>query len=157
MAQLTPVTNADANAYFATTPRDAEWIATTSQDIWLTEAWRMLSTLCFDDTAACCGPSFADAWVSSNSELALALSKSPNAILGGGAASGGTMGAIKEQKLGGLSQSFYDVKDGTVSTSRFGPNDPLVLVKFPWLYELLKCYLVGITSGSSGLILRVRS
>ena len=147
---------ADADAYFATTPRDAEWTAVTDKQIWLNESYRWLAQLCMDDTRQCCGMSFADAWTVANSELALALSKSPGAIIGGPSA-GGTTGAIKEQKLGDLMQSFYDVKDGSVSASRFGPNDPLVLQRFPWIYDIIGCYLNVTKSSGTRVIARVRS
>jgi len=154
---LPPVVSiADADAYFATTPRDAEWTAVTDKQIWLNEAYRWLAQLCMDDTKQCCGMSFADAWTAANSELALALSKSPSAIIGGPSA-GGTTGAIKRNKLGDLEQEFFDVKDGSVSASRFGPNDPLVLQRFPWIYDIIGCFLNVTKSSGTRVIARVRS
>jgi|TARA_R100000084_G_C4616306_1_gene130716 hypothetical protein len=154
---LAAVTDADATAYFATTSRNAEWVALTSHDIWLNEAFNALNNLTFDTTATCSGgPSFDDAWKITNSELALALSKDPTALIGG-VSTAQTQGALKRNKLDTLEQEFYDVQSGSASAARFGPSDPLVFQKFPWLYDYLKCYVVGVCPGSSGLILRVRS
>ena len=52
---LPVVTVPDATAYFATTPRNAEWVALTDQQIWLNESQRYLGQLCFDQDADCCG------------------------------------------------------------------------------------------------------
>ena len=148
---------ADADAYFATTPRDAEWTAIADKQIWLNEAYRWLAQLCFDTTkGTCCGMTFDQAWIAANSELALALSKSPSAIIGA-PSTGGATGAIKEQKLGDLMQSFYDVRDGSVSASRFGPNDPIVLQRFDWIADLLGCFMNLQKTSGTRVIARVRS
>ena len=76
---LPVVTVPDATAYFATTPRSAEWAAVITQQIWLNEANRWLGALCFDQAKDCCGRSFDAAYTEAVSELALALSKSPTA------------------------------------------------------------------------------
>ena len=157
MALPPGVSIADADAYFATTPRDAEWTAVADKQIWLNEAYRWLGQLCFDTTkGTCCGMTFDQAWVAANSELALALSKSPNAIIGG-PSTGGVTGAIKRNKLGDLEQEFFDVKDGSVSASRFGPNDPIVLQRFPWIADLLGCFMNLQKSSGTRVIARVRS
>ena len=157
MALPNHVSIADADVYFATTPRDAEWIAIADKQVWLNEAYRWLGQLCMDPAKPdCCGMSFDDAWIAANSELALALSKSPNAIIGG-VTTTGAQGAIKEQKLGDLAQSFYDTKDGQLTSSRFGPNDPKVLQAFPWIADLLDCYLTLSKSSGTRVIARVRS
>ena len=147
------ITNADA--YFATTPRDAEWTAITDKQIWLNEAYRWLGQLCMDQTKQCCGLSFVDAWTAANSELALALSKSPTSIIGGGpsAPTGGT----KRQKLGDLEVEFFQASNSSPDTIRYGVNDPLVLQKYPWIGELLSCYLTGTRTSGSRVIARVRS
>lgn len=150
------VTVPDATAYFATTPRNTEWVAVTDQQIWLNESQRYLKQVCVDEDADCCGMTFAAAWVATVSEVALALSKDPTAVLGGGAAATGTQGAIKSQKLGDLQQDFYDIKDGQRTTSKYGPNAPIILQKFPWIGDLFGCYMTG-SYGSSRIIARVRS
>ena len=144
------------DVYFQTTPRAAEWVAINGQEPWLNEAYKWLAQLCVDQTKQCCGMSFDDAWVAVNGELALALSKNPTAIIGG-VSTTGAQGAIKEQKLGDLSQSFYDTKDGQLTASRFGPSDPKVLQAFPWIADLLDCYLNISKSSGTRVIARVRS
>ena len=150
---LPVVTISNATAYFATTPRSAEWVALTDQQIWLNESQRYLGQLCFNQDADCCGMSFADAWKGAASELALALSKNPAAVIGSGAASTGTTGAIKEQKLGDLMQSYYDVKDQQTSASKVSSSAPLILQAFPWLTDWLGCWLQTPT-GSSRILSR---
>ena len=157
MALPPAVSIADADAYFATTPRDAEWTALADKQIWLNEAYRWLGQLCFDTTkGTCCGMTFDQAWIAANSELALALSKSPSAIIGG-PSTGGVTGAIKRNKLGDLEQEFFDVNDGSVSAPRFGPNDPIVLQRFPWIADLLGCFMNLQKSSGTRVIARVRS
>ena len=156
VAGLPVVSVAGADAYFVTTPREAAWVALTDHQVWLNESLRYLSQLCVDETADCCGMTFAAAWVATVSEVALALSKDPTAVLGGGAASTGTKGAIKSQKLGDLQQDFYDVKDGQATSSKYGPNAPMILQKFPWISDLFGCYMTQ-GYGSSRVIARVRS
>ena len=95
---------------------------------------------------------FAEAWTATVSEAALALSKAPSAVIGGGAVTS-TTGAIKEQKLGDLMQSYYDVKDGQATSSKYGPNAPMILQKFPWISDLLGCYMTQ-GYGSSRVISR---
>ena len=150
---LPVVTVPDATTYFLTTPRNAEWVALTGQQIWLDESQRYLKQLCVDETADCCGMTFASAWTATVSEVALALSKDPTAVLGGGAASTGTKGSIKSQKLGDLQQDFYDVKDGQATSSKYGPNAPVILQKFPWISDLFGCYMTQ-GYGSSRVISR---
>ena len=153
---LPVVTIPDATAYFATTPRSAGWVALTDQQIWLNESQRYLGQLCFNQGADCCGKSFDDAWKAVISEVALALSKNPAAVVGGGAAGAGTTGAIKSQKLGDLQQDFYDVKLGGSTTSKYGPNAPAILQRFPWISDFVGCWMAH-GYGASRIIARVRS
>ena len=141
-----------ATAHFATTPRNSDWLALTDQQIWLDESQRYLKQLCVDETADCCGMTFAEAWTATISEVALALSKDSTAVIGGGAVTS-TTGAIKEQKLGDLMQSYYDVKDQQASASRYGKNAPMILQKFPWIGDLLGCYMTD-SYGSSRILSR---
>ena len=149
---LPVVTVPDATAYFATTPRSAEWVALTTQQIWLDESQRYLKQLCVDQDADCCGMTFAEAWIATASEAALALSKAPSAVIGGGAVTS-TQGAIKSQKLGDLQQDFYDTKSGQETTAKYGKNAPIILRKFPWIGDLLGCYMTQ-GYGSSRVISR---
>ena len=149
------VTVPDAIAYFATTPRGAGWAAVTTQQIWLDESQRYLKQLCIDQDADCCGMTFAEAWTATLSEVALALSKNLTAVICGGAVTS-TQGAIKSQKLGDLQQDFYDTKSGQETTTKYGKNAPMILQKFPWISDLLGCYMTQ-GYGSSRVIARVRS
>jgi hypothetical protein len=145
---LPVVTLAEADAYFLNTPRNAEWVALTDQQIWLNEAQRLLGALCFDEKADCCGRTFATAWTEAISELALALSKNPTAATGGSSAAG-----IKKAQLGGLSVEYFE---GAAQSTKVGGNAPLVLQAFPWLTDTLGCWLKTAT-GSNRILERVRS
>ena len=147
------VTEAQADAYFATTPRYAEWRAVSSQDTWLMEALRLLNGLCYDQTRDCCGRDFTAEWIRANSELALDLSKHPNAIFGSGAVASGI---VKRNKLGDLEQEFFAPSEGSVH-GKYGPNDPLVLQKFPWLGDVLGCWMTLTKNSGTRVIARVRS
>ena len=144
------------DVYFLTTPRAADWVAVPDQTPWLNEAYKWLAQLCVDQTKDCCGLSFDDAWIAANGELALALSQNPNAIIGG-VSTTGAQGSLKRNQLGDLVQEFYDTKDGQLTAARFGPNDPRVLQAFPWIADLLDCYLTLSKSSGTRVIARVRS
>ena len=144
------------DVYFLTTPRAADWVAVPDQTPWLNEAYKWLAQLCVDQTKDCCGLSFDDAWIAANGELALALSQNPNAIIGG-VSTTGAQGSLKRNQLGDLVQEFYDTKDGQLNSARFGPNDPRVLQAFPWIADLLDCYLTLSKSSGTRVIARVRS
>ena len=147
---LPVVTVAEATTYFATTPRSAEWVALTDQQVWLNEAQKYLGQLCYDEDADCCDRVFSDEWKAAVSELALALSKNPNAIFGGGGST--SAGAVKKQQLGDLSIEFFE--GGAVAgNSKYGPNSPKVLQAFPWLGDFLGCWLLTST-GSARVISR---
>lgn len=150
---LLEITIPDADGYFATTPRNTEWVALApNQQVWLNESHRYLEQLCFNQAADCCGKSFEDAWEAVVSEVALALSKNPNAVIGGGAVTS-TQGAIKSQKLGDLQQDFYDVKSGSSTTSKYGSNAPAILQRFPWISDFVGCWMAH-GYGSSRVISR---
>ena len=147
---LPVVTVAEATTYFATTPRSAEWVALTDQQIWLNEAQKYLGQLCYDEDADCCDRVFADEWKAAVSELALALSKNPNAIIGGGAST--STGAVKRNKLGDLEQEFFSPGESTEG-SKYGPNAPKVLQQFEFIGDFLGCWLLTST-GSARVISR---
>jgi hypothetical protein len=134
-----------ADAYMATTIRDAAWLAIPAleRDVLLQEAQRWLKGLCPDPAAeGCCGD-FATQWTEAVSELALALKLSPAAIITGGASAGGATGEIKRQKLDVLEIEFFQARAGgaTTQTSRYGPKAPAVLRAFPFLGDILGCWL----------------
>ncbi len=144
------------DVYFLTTPRDPAWIAVPDQQLWLNEAYKWLAQLCLNPAKPdCCGMSFDEAWVAANGELALALSQNPNAIIGGGVQQ--NTGGTKRQKLGDLEIEFFQASNSSPDTIKYGVNDPLVLQRFPWLGELLSCYLVNTKTSGTRVIARVRS
>ena len=87
------------------------------------------------------------------SQLALELHKDSTALLGGGA-NNDTKGSLKTQQLGELRQEFYDGKEG--ASIKVDASAPIVLQKFPWLVDVLNCWLIG-SFGASKVLLRVRS
>jgi hypothetical protein len=151
---LPTVDIAAADAYFATTSRDALWQAITDKDIWLNEAKGWLGQLCYDTTKDCCGNDFNAAYTRAVSELALALQQSPAAIVSAAGSSPSQL--VRRQKLGDLEVEYQAPTAGTAVGNRYGPNAPLVLQRFPWLGDVLSCWLKTPT-GSARIIARVRS
>jgi len=152
---LPVIDSTDATAYFAGTVREAAWTAVVDPDAQLNESQRWLGSLCWDETKDCCGRDFEQAYLSAVCELALALSANPTAIIGGASSAGATQ-LVKRQKLGDLEVEYQAPTAGTVTTGRYGPNAPLVLQRFPWLGDVLGCWL-NVPTGSSRIIARVRS
>ena len=152
---LPAIDNTDATAYFAGTVREAAWVAVTDPDAQLIEAQRWLGALCWDETKDCCGRDFVEAYTSAVCELALALSANATAIIGGAASSGGAQ-LVKRQKLGDLEVEYQAPSAGTVVAGRYGPDAPFVLQRFPWIGDILGCWL-KVSTGGSRIIARVRS
>ena len=152
------ITPAMANTYFATTPRNAQWSAISSAEhaISLTEAQTWLGQLCWNTTADCCGNTFDASYTRAVSELALALHGNPTALIGGAAATA-ALGPVKRQKLDALEVEYFDPRGSGSTATATAPTakGPLVLQKFPWLREIIGCFLTH--TGSSNLIRRVRS
>jgi hypothetical protein len=154
---LPVITTVEADAYFATTPRAAAWAAVAGDpDILLTEAQTWLAALCWDETTDCCGNDFTAAYTRAVSELALALSTNPTALIGTSAASGGSTGPVKRQKLGDLEVEYFQAGSGSSSSAAPGTTKgPLVLRTFPWLRDIIGCWVKN--AGSNQLVYRVRS
>jgi acyl-homoserine lactone acylase PvdQ len=152
------ITTAMANTYFATTPRDAQWAAITGaeQAISLTEAQTWLGQLCWNTTADCCGNTFDASYTRAVSELALALHSNPTALIGGAAATA-ALGPVKRQKLDALEVEYFDPRGSGSTATATAPTakGPLVLQRFPWLKDIIGCFLTN--TGNSNLIRRVRS
>lgn len=87
--------------------------------------------------------------------LAVTYTTNPTHFPGGsqGGAAQGTY--VKRQKLGSL-EVEYDQYDGSSNTSCNNCNDPAIITAFPYLKDLLGCWVGGL-SGGVGLMLRVRS
>ncbi len=171
------ISTSTADMYFAGSLGGGAWAALTPGDktAALTEATKWLETLCWKgeacgktqqfkwprklDADGCCSAAVCASLPveleNATAELAFQLFKNQTAMIGGVAATG-TTGAIQSQQLGDLKQSFYDVKSGASASSKYGPMSPLVLQNFPWLGDLLGCYMRA-SYGSSRIIQRVRS
>ena len=88
--------------------------------------------------------------------LAIKYSTDPDQFPGSGSGGGAAAGTfVKRQKLGSL-EVEYDQYSGTNVTSCDNCNDPAIITAFPWLKDLLGCWVTGV-SGGVGLMLRVRS
>ena len=95
--------------------------------------------------------------------LALQLHQNPNAIIppasGGGGAQAGTY--VSSQKLGDLQIDYSAFPSGqtVVNNDCTSCANPEVINKFPFLQDLLGCWLDqgSISTGNSRVILRVRS
>ena len=88
-------------------------------------------------------------------ELAFRLSQDPDAITGppgGGGAVAGTY--VKREKLGELEREMAEFSSADSSCDNCG--DPALISKYPWIEDLLGCWL-GSSFGSSKILLRVRS
>ena len=90
-------------------------------------------------------------------EVTLAIKYTTNPELfpgqGSGGASQGTF--VSRQKLGSL-EVEYSQYSGASVTSCDNCNDPAIITAFPWLKDILGCWVGGL-SGGVGLMLRVRS
>ena len=136
-----PLTVADLDAYFATSPRQAQWNALTTQQKTqsLAEAQRWLGTLCWDPAADCCGRDFQAALLMATAELALALATDPQAVIGTGPADGRW---TKREKLDVLEVEYGLLVDSGGGDAVSGNSDyPLIIQRFPWLKDILGCWL----------------
>lgn len=86
-------------------------------------------------------------------ELAFKFVHDSDVITGGTASPSPQVGAVKKQKLGDLEQELYEYKQGR---SKIAASGPAVLQKFPWLVDMLGCWLAT-SYGEGRVILRVRS
>lgn len=150
-ATIPAVTTVEADAYFATTLRAPAWAAVApNQPLALQEATRWLMTLCPDPDADCCCGTFTEAWTAAVSELALAIHTSPTAIISGKPTG---MLVVRSQTLGDLSREFF--APGEAPASRYSIRASPVLRAFPWLGDIVGCWLTK--GGGSAILDRVRS
>jgi hypothetical protein len=166
----------DATTYFANSFKSTAWAAlsSTEKDTALAEATRWLETLCWKgekcdpaqplawprkvDATKCCTEAtcitLPPAMVQAVAELALALHSNQGAMIGTTVATA-AVGPVKRQKLDALEVEYFDPRSGaSTATNALAPSGPLVLQKFSWLRDLLKCY---VDLGAGNLIRRVRS
>ena len=77
-------------------------------------------------------------------ELSWQLLQKPDALITSGTAPQGTY--LAESKLGDLVQKYQQFT-GTNAAAVDNVNDPTVLIKFPWLRDLIGGWLGGLTGG----------
>lgn len=150
------ITRAMADTYFATTPRQPRWAAIVDpeKDTSLTEAQVWLGQLCWDEKATCCGNTFDTSYTRAVSELALAIHDNPTALISTGVSTSGPVGAVKRQKLDALEIEYFEPSSSSASGSGGSGKGPLVLRTFPWLRDIIGCWL---SNPYSSLRYRVRS
>ena len=116
--------------------------------------WPRLGARCDGVTSDCAGIPYRV--LESEVTLAIRWTTDPGLFPGSGSGGGAAAGTyVKRQKLGSL-EVEYDQYSGTSVTSCDNCNDPAIITAFPFLKDLLGCWLAGL-SGGVGLILRVRS
>ena len=91
--------------------------------------------------------------------LAIKYVESPASFPGAGGGDSAPSGTyVKRQKIGGL-EIEYDQFNTNFGSSCDDCDNPQIIQSFPWIDDLLGCWIQGgaLGSGGSGLILRVRS
>jgi hypothetical protein len=139
----------DADDYMETTLKADAWAALTETQKGqaLKSAQDALRTLrwCTDEET-CCGKELEPSYTAAASELALVLFQNNTAVFG--AANQLPTPVVKRQKLGDLEQEFF--APGTVAGSpvqalprdgRVGRYSPTVLRLYPWLLDLIGCWV----------------
>jgi hypothetical protein len=138
---------ADADAYMATTLKADAWAAlsSTQKGQALKSAQDALRTLkwCTDETT-CCGNQLIPNYTAAASELALVLFNDNTAVFG--AADQLPVPVVKREKLGDLEQEFFapDITRNIrvlPSDGRVGRYSPTVLRLYPWLLDLIGCWV----------------
>ena len=88
--------------------------------------------------------------------LALKYTTDPGQFPGSGSGGGAASGTfVSKQQIGSLVVE-YEQYSGTSVTSCDNCSDPVIITAFPYLRDLLGCWIGGV-SGGVGLMLRVRS
>ena len=91
--------------------------------------------------------------------LAIKYVESPASFPGSGGGNSSPAGTyVKRQKIGSL-EIEYDQFNDNFGSSCDDCDNPQIIQSFPWIDDLLGCWLQGgaLGAGGSGLILRVRS
>jgi len=175
------ISPADADAFFATSFASAQWAALTAaekqtaiteasraleQVTWwgercsTTQAWQWPRKLA---ASGGCGAAVCTVLpndlVHATALLALSLHQDKGALVPAAGsttatASAGT-GPIKRQKLGDLEQEFFAPGTGSSSSSSTSHgHQPALLVKFPWLIDSLRCWMIPPATGTARVLLR---
>lgn len=136
---------ADADAYMASTLKASAWAAlsATEKSQALKSAQDALRTLrwCTDE-AECCGKQLATSYAAAASELALVLFGNNAAVLG--AANQLPVPVVKREQFDVFSQEFFDpsaIAQVLPKDKRVGSHSPTVLRLYPWLLDLIGCWI----------------
>jgi hypothetical protein len=139
---------ADADTYMAATLKASDWAAlsATQRSQALKSAQDALRTLRWcTDNPTCCGKDLAANYKAAASELALVLFSNSAAVLG--AQSQLPTPVAKRQKFAVFEEEFF-TPDAMVpqilpKDSRVGSRSPTVLRLYPWLLDLIGCWVKG--------------
>jgi hypothetical protein len=137
---------ADADAYMADTLKAETWAAlgATQKARALKSAQDALRTLrwCTDEET-CCGKELGPNYAAAASELALVLYSNATAILG--AASQLPAPVVKRQEFDVFKEEYFDPAAIAVQAlprdKRVGSYSPTVLRLYPWLLDLIGCWV----------------
>jgi hypothetical protein len=136
---------ADVDTYMAATLKAANWAAlnATQKGQALKSAQDALRTLrwCTDE-ATCCGKALTASYTAAASELALVLFNDSTAVLG--AANQLPTPVVKRQKFDVFEEEFFDPSVTArvlPRDKRVGSNSPTVLRLYPWLLDLIGCWV----------------
>lgn len=141
------VTVAEVDVYMASTLKAAAWAALTvpQREQALKSAQDALRTLRWcTDSVTCCGNDLAPAYLAAAAELALVLFSNNTAVFG--AANQLPTPVVKREKMGPFEQEYFspaEIRGPQVlpSDGRVGRNSPTVLRLYPWLLDLIGCWV----------------
>lgn len=139
------ITVANADAYMAATLKADSWAALSeikkeqslkcAQDALRTLRW------CTDE-ATCCGKELAPSYTAAASELALVLFVNNTAVLG--AQNQLPTPVVKRQKFDVMEEEFFsptETMQVLPRDKRVGSSSPTVLRLYPWLLDLIGCWV----------------
>lgn len=138
---------ADADAYMASTLKGAEWaeLGADEREQALKSAQDALRTLrwCTDEET-CCGKELVANYTAAATELALVLFNDNKAVFG--APDQLPKPVVSREKLGDLEQWFFSpisIRSPRVlqNDGRVGRHSPTVLRMYPWLLDLIGCWV----------------
>jgi len=139
------ITVANVDTYMASTLKASAWAAldATQKGQALKSAQDALRTLrwCTDQTI-CCGKELVASYTAAASELALVLFNNSTAVLG--AASQLPAPVVKRQKFAVFEEEYFGpdtIAQVLPKDKRVGSNSPTVLRLYPWLIDLIGCWV----------------
>lgn len=143
---------ADADTYMGATLKAADWAAlsTLQKEQALNSAQSALRTLrwCTDEET-CCGKQLVPQYTAAAAELALVLFSNRTAVIG--APTQLPAPVVKRQKLDALEREFFDpsvIAQVLPKDSRVNKLSPTVLRLYPWLLDLIGCWVDTQTGGT---------